>query len=142
MTPEQSLWHNRLRPTLDRVRGLAYDRLENRVSAGVPDVVYSYRGTGWIENKVSTSTSTGRIGLSGWRQSQRNWTARHVECGARVFLCVACPDAVFLIRAADTMDECPIWMHQTIERCHPSVVARWPDRIDALELAHYLGGGT
>lgn len=109
-TPEQRIWRNRLKPALDNIRGLVYERVELRTGAsGMPDVAYSYgpRGCGWIENKaVAEPDSNGFIDLAGWRRDQRDWARRWTSAGARVLLYAGDPlESWVLVVTPDLCDE-------------------------------------
>lgn len=128
MKPEQALWHRRLRPALVAIPGLAFDRIESTVSLGIPDVAFTYRGHGWIENKVSTTNC--RIDLSGWRRTQRAWCLRHRP--GRVFICLGTPAAVYMVSTAGIEHE------RSIPLTHPNILGAWPKTIDPRELADIL----
>lgn len=98
-TPEQKLWHNYLKPALDRIPGLVYERIELKTGAsGMPDVMYSYSGTGFIEMKVCP---TDILKLDKWTGTQRRWAKQHGKAGTKVFLLVSTPSFITLINAVE-----------------------------------------
>jgi len=130
-TPEQRLWRNRLRPALEKIPGLAYERIELRTGkSGIPDVVYTLGGTGWIENKVSDNKTN--ISLAEWRQDQRIWTRQHLTAGGSVHLCIGCPDRVVLLDPARCIKE------KSIPFDHPAILATWLGSIESIELARLI----
>lgn len=129
--PEQLLWRNKLKPALQRVSGLTYDRVELKTGAsGMPDVVYSRDGTGWIENKVSDLKEG--ISLREWRKPQRIWARRHIIAGAKVFLFLGCPHGCYLID--------PWWVMtaNTVSIHGEHILASWEGLPDPADLARIL----
>lgn len=83
MKPEKRLYEYRVKPVLQSIADLEFDRIETgKVTVGVPDIIYTRGGTGFIELKIGDT-------LKGWSSRQRRWARRHVECGARVWLILA-----------------------------------------------------
>lgn len=79
-----SVWRA-LKLELDR-RGWAYDRIENKVNLGMPDVNVHVPEVGdfWIELKFCR-TPDNQISL-GLRKEQRNWLIEAHQAGRRVVL--------------------------------------------------------
>jgi len=129
--PEQLLWRNKLKPALQRVSGLVYERVELRTGAsGMPDVVYSKGGTGWIENKISKLQEG--IDLRDWRKSQRIWARQHIAAGAKVFLFVGCPHGCYLINPRWTMAA------NTVSTYGEHILGSWEGAPDPADLARIL----
>lgn len=136
MKPEQRLWRHTLRPALVDIRDLMYERIELKTGgSGIPDVMYTYGATGWIENKWSASHA--HIDLSGWNTAQRRWAKNHVYAGANLFLFVGTPLGSHLIRVGlhhlDPYDE-----PEEIRCDHPGVVHTFDSRIDRATLSRLL----
>ena len=129
--PEQRLWTSKLRPALDRVAGLVYERVELRTGAtGMPDVFYTLRGSGLIENKVSKVLEG--ISLRDWRKPQRIWARRHTAAGGKVFLFVGCPHGCYLI------DPRLVLGAQTVSTYGEHILASWGGPIESSDLARIL----
>lgn len=95
--PEQRAWRNRLKPALNRIPGLEYERIELSTGAsGMPDLMVSFHGTVFIENKWS-SVVDGYLDLTGWAKVQRNWAKRHSKAGTKVLLFIATETENYLI---------------------------------------------
>lgn len=132
MKPEQKFWRNTLRPALIRIPGLEYERIELRTGAsGMPDVVYTFGATGWIENKWHRKMPG--LDLSGWSVAQRAWAKTHVRAGATVFLCVASPGRAALLQVNEAL--CDL---QEVELCGPWVREVFEGRICPKRLAKVL----
>lgn len=135
MKPEQKFWRNTLRPALARIPGLEYERVELRTGAsGMPDVVYTLGGTGWIENKWHRELP--KVDLSGWNPAQRAWARSHTRAGATVFLCVASPGRTVVLQVDDVLCD-----RQEIELCEPWVREVFEGRICPKRLAEILRVG-
>lgn len=130
MTPEQKVWHRRLRPALQSIPGMVFARIESRVGTGIPDVVYGYQGIGWIENKFTEAQD--RIDLSGWRRSQRIWCDTFGPAGADVFLFIGTPGPAFLVATPGVTRSTFLPLE------HPNVVRIYPGKIDPESLARVL----
>lgn len=92
MRKEALFYKNRVKPVLDRIPGIEYERVELKTGkAGMPDIVYSHGGTGWIEMKWNDTTDY--IDLSKWTRPQRRFAARY----PRVLLFVGNPDVTYII---------------------------------------------
>lgn len=133
--PEQAVWRDRLKPVLDSTVGLIYERIELRTGrAGIPDVMYSCNGTGWIELKAAELDSTGRnIDLSGWTTEQRSFARRHHTKGAKVWLLIGSrAGTVWLIDAPMVVDM------QFVNKDDCSVRATWQGAPDRHELRAWL----
>lgn len=131
MKPEQRVWHYGLKPALDKVPRLEYERIELRTgSNGTPDVYLSYGGSVWIENKYNGAKDY--LDLSGWRKGQRSWAKRHMGCGANTWLFIGGKGGYFLVAP----ELC--WDLGRLPLDHPSVKARWPSSIDHRELISVL----
>jgi hypothetical protein len=106
---ESSFWAARLRPKLVSVcQELKlphhFERVENAVSAGTPDVDYCVGGAhGKIELKFSprhptrleTTPVLGR--QEGLRRSQVIWITRRLRAGGRVFVMIGTPQETWLV---------------------------------------------
>lgn len=90
MKPEQRLW-TRLRPKLKAYGH--FERIENGVGAGAPDVDFCINGVeGKIElkyvAKYPARDSTGLLGWSGLRKEQKAWMTQRLSNGGRVFVLI------------------------------------------------------
>lgn len=131
MKPEQALWRNHLRPALQKIPGLVYERVELRTGAsGMPDVVYTYGKTAWIENKVSSAKEG--ISLARWTKVQRIWARKHVEAGGTVFLCFMTPTEKLII------DPLAVINKQKVSDRGPHILGHWSGPIPPEELKHIL----
>lgn len=110
MKPEQKVW-KRLRPILQGVPGLKYERVESGVSGnGVPDVYCAQKGRGafWFELKADTTTDATEIRFpateSGWRHTQRRWAADSWARGVPVYLVVGKGPALYVMDTREVAD--------------------------------------
>lgn len=105
---EAGFWTDYLGPLLKRqcqeLRLHAhFERVENAVGVGDPDVDYCIEGAaGKIELKYATShparPATPVLGRgNGMRRSQIIWACRRLAAGGRVFLAIGTPDAAWVI---------------------------------------------
>lgn len=128
MKPEQRVWHYGLKPALDKVPRLEYERIELRTgSNGTPDVYLSCGGSIWIENKYSDD-----LNLAGWRKGQRSWAKRHGRCGANIWLFIGGKGGYFLVAP----ELC--WDLGRLPLDHPAIKAHWPRSVDHRELINVL----
>lgn len=89
--PEQRLW-DRFRASL-AAYGFAYERIENIVGDGIPDVVVCRAGVvSFVEMKAVAAwparAATPVLGRKGLNVAQHNWAFRWWDAGARVFTLV------------------------------------------------------
>lgn len=136
-TPEQKLWHKYLKPALDRIPGLVYERIELKTGAsGMPDVMYSYCGTGFIEMKVCP---TDILNLNKWTGPQRRWAKQHGEAGAKVLLLVGTPGFVTLLDAVKLV-KCGMGSYSDSLWCWCSECPIVPDELQLVLKVNPLGG--
>lgn len=103
--PEQKFWRNEVRPALQRITALNYERMELRLGkAGFPDVFFNYHGPGVIELKVSTNEADNVWDLSEWTEEQRGWAKRFCHSGMRGFLMVRGPSGVVMANVNHVID--------------------------------------
>lgn len=113
---EAAFWSSSLRPLLVRTcrqMGLRshFERVENMVSVGTPDVDYCIASVhGKLELKYTPKdaarSSTPVLGLGhGMRRSQIVWAVRRMHSGGRVLLCVGTPSVTWLLRLWDRSPE-------------------------------------
>jgi len=131
VSKEQRLWRGTLRPALADIRDLKYERVELRTGAsGMPDVMYTLGGTGWIENKYCPTTD--KIALTGWTPAQRRWAKDHIEAGGKVLLFVGTLDGNYFIDPMGVIEE------DYIKPSHKAVLARFCGKIDRAKLVEVL----
>lgn len=136
MKPEQQLWRNKLKPALEQIPGLVYERIELSTStAGMPDVLYTYNGHGFIELKVSKVLKKYYVSLSNWTIQQRVWAKRHVNAGGKVLLLIEADCNILLVDPKLVWDEAGFLFDM-----HPSVIKSWLKKISIppMELASAL----
>lgn len=138
MKPERQLWVRELQPALKAIAGLVYNRIELKTGdPGIPDVMYSLNGTGWIELKDTRSKTPWppSIDLSGWEPEQRAWAKRHRRSGAKVWLMVRAGAIVALIDPITCYDLDQVdWSDHLAVRWTTDSMARPVDRIRLAEL--------
>ena len=79
---ERDFW-NFLRPKIQAVPGLLYDRIESHMVPGIPDITYSHNGHhGWIELKVFNDKR------DHFTQVQRDWLKKRKLKAGNVWLFV------------------------------------------------------
>ena len=61
-------------------------RIEDKLSSGVPDVMYSIKHHGWIELKYLPKITKGVLSIHHLTAEQRNWIERHGRRTGKVFL--------------------------------------------------------
>lgn len=109
---ESSFWTRRLRKLLVvscRNNGFRshFERIENAVAVGTPDVDYCVNGVcGKIELKYTSShprrPGTPVLGKGkGLRKSQIVWASRRSYAGGTVFVCIGSPTHTWLINVRD-----------------------------------------
>lgn len=110
MKPEQKVW-KRLRPILQGVPGLKYERVESGVSGnGVPDVYCAQKGRGafWFELKADTTEDSTELRFpateSGWRHTQRRWAADSWARDVPVYLVVGKGSVLYFMDTRDITD--------------------------------------
>lgn len=105
---ESTFWKTRLRPLLlqaCRTSGVPhrFERVENSVAVGTPDVDYTVDGvSGKLELKYAPrhpkrATSAVLGANKGMRRSQVVWAVRHQRAGGIVYLCVGTPLMTWLV---------------------------------------------
>lgn len=101
---EQNFWRNGLKPKLDSLPGMHYDRIETGgTSKSVPDVAYSYKPLhraghhGWIELKACAIERDDVVDLGHFTSGQRRFLMNRGEVGDNCFLMVRADFQVFLI---------------------------------------------
>lgn len=78
----------------------AAQRHEDSVSPDIPDVSYTYRGTGgWIELKASNRVGGAPVAMPKLRPGQLNWLHRRAAHGSPAFIAWATGGRVLLIPA-------------------------------------------
>lgn len=101
---ERQFWRNGLKPKLEAMPGMEFDRIETGTTAkSVPDVFYSYRALnraghhGWIELKACEIDDNDCVDLGHFTPGQRRWLKNHGEIGESCFLMIRADSQVFLI---------------------------------------------
>ncbi len=83
----------------------------------MPDVVYTYGGTGFIEMKVSGHPVD--ISLLKWTSAQRSWAKRHNIAGGKVWLIIKFADGVVLVDTEKVIDSLAVSID------HKGIAAHW-----------------
>mgnify|MGYP001773131483 CR=1 FL=1 len=103
MTPsqkklERNFWRNGLKPRLEAIPGMFYDRIETGSTASsVPDVAYTYNGHhGWIELKAVESKD-GSVDLSHYTPGQRRWLFNRGEAAGYCWLMIRVDSMVYVV---------------------------------------------
>lgn len=134
--PEQKVWRYGLKPALDKVPRLEYERIELRTgSNGTPDVYISFNGSIWVENKhvvPKNIRGVDTLDLRGWRKGQRSWAKRHMGCGANTWLFLGGKGGYFL--AAPEL----CWDLDILPLDHAAIRGRWMRQVDPRELIDIL----
>lgn len=145
---EAAFWTNGLRPLLVRTcRAMGvhshFERVENMVSVGTPDVDYCINGrAGKIELKYAprdpVRSSTPVLGPgNGMRRSQIVWAVRRMHSGGRIFLCVGSPSASWVLRLWDRDPEA-MRAIEMMGRDELDAVALWSTGDPTFDLVEYL----
>lgn len=106
---EQRLWDRFRKHVAPHVR---LERIENRASDGMPDVLACFAGvTTFVELKAADAyparNTTPILGRAGLRQSQKNWFLEWSKAGGRGRILIAVERDLFLIRGvrADAVND-------------------------------------
>lgn len=100
---EASLW-DRMRRGVTAVARVDFQRVENMVEDGTPDVNYccEHGREGWIELKyrqaIPKRAGTSVFRFKGLRDSQIDWIMRRVPYGGRVWILAQVGDHLLLVR--------------------------------------------
>lgn len=129
--PESRFYQNRVKPVLDKIPHIKYERVESKAGkGGFPDIIYSLNGTGFIELKWSTTENP--LDLTIWTVNQRRFATRY----NRVWLMVGTPERTYLLDPVQLLAD-----NHTVKKLalpHSSVVLSRPGKICHGELAQYL----
>ena len=96
--PEQWFWRNRLRPILNSIKGLHYDRVESLTCVGIPDLhIASPAGFTWVEMKAGEVRGN-TLFVPTLKSVQIEWISTRGRLCGRVFVHVWEPkiDETFL----------------------------------------------
>lgn len=97
---EKKLYQNHIRRVLCKIPRLLFERIENSVGCGTPDLTYSYRGHhGWIELKVGEvkpyklekrgrTLYVDRVLMPTLRGVQMNWMRTRASLGGGNVFCI------------------------------------------------------
>lgn len=95
---ERNFWRNGLKPKLDSVPGMFYDRVETGSTAtSVPDIAYTYKGHhGWIELKAAESAENS-VNLSHFTSGQRRFLRDRGAEGGYCWLMVRVDSTIYVV---------------------------------------------
>jgi hypothetical protein len=87
-----------------------YDRVENSLGSGMPDIFYNLSGiTGWIETKLM------RSGLLKFEKFQPNWIRKHNRAGL---------NRIFVV-AMDERETIHVWYARDVISAPATVIGKW-----------------
>ena len=89
MKPETKYWRTRVKPALDAMKNILYNRIESgTTSGGIPDLSYSYpSGHGWIELKIGYAKGD-RLYTPTMTPIQTNWLKTRGDLAGKVYILV------------------------------------------------------
>ena len=99
---EKKFYTNRIKPLLDGVDGLEYNRIEVKgLARGVPDITYSFNGHhGWIELKYHPRKVKPHYKFKLTREltaSQRQWLTTRGAIGGHCWVFLGTPEHFLMI---------------------------------------------
>lgn len=89
MKPETKYWRTRVKPALDAMKNILYNRIESgTTSRGIPDLSYSCpSGHGWIELKIG-HVKGDRLYTPTMTAVQANWLKTRGDLAGKVYILV------------------------------------------------------
>jgi hypothetical protein len=99
MKPETRYWRTRVKPALDAMENILYNRIESgTTSGGIPDLSYSCpSGHGWIELKIG-HVKGDRLCTPTMTPVQANWLKTRGDLAGKVYILVLFGGDEFLYR--------------------------------------------
>lgn len=108
MRDESEMWQRRIRPKIPSQ--IFYQRIENGVGAGTPDVYFKPPRSrdGWIEMKYRPTRPIRQDTLiftkdKGLRKEQIIWWRLYLRAGGRGFFCLGVRDEVRIVTASELL---------------------------------------
>jgi len=99
--PEQRLWDAMRKNNKKQLHTINLERVENYITAGMPDVHCKYHGVEcWVELKVASlpkKEGTRVMGRKGLRIEQINWHKKHHSFGLKSYILLKTGNRLFLI---------------------------------------------
>lgn len=89
MKPETKYWRSKVKPALDAMKNILYNRVESgATSGGIPDLSYSCpTGHGWIELKMGHAKGD-RLHTPTMTPIQANWLKTRGDLAGKVYILV------------------------------------------------------